>query len=183
MDNSLAVFGGVLFILGSCFANPNTTLLCFSPVVLPTSVLLNNNNINNNKPYATVAYGLIASFVFFWIPLSYFYFEELEEGQSVRQRLLASFKYTIFFILIACTLLITGLFMKPNKHEDVDLDWLRRMLANLGKLKRSPSSVTVFYVFDIHCEKTAVGFPTATPLASCARHNTKVTRWIGIIRT
>ncbi|KAK3846295.1 MAG: hypothetical protein J3R72DRAFT_434559 [Linnemannia gamsii] len=77
------------------------------------------------------AYGLIGSFCFFWIPLSYFYYEELAEGQSIRQRLLASLKYTVFFILVACTLLITGLFMKPNDHHNKDLEWLRRMLTDL----------------------------------------------------
>ncbi|KAF9348869.1 hypothetical protein BGX26_012757 [Mortierella sp. AD094] len=78
------------------------------------------------------AYGLIASFCFFWIPLSYFYFEEIEEGLTIRQRLLASLKYTVFFILVASTLLITGLFMKPNENENKDLEWLRKMLADLG---------------------------------------------------
>ncbi|OAQ36123.1 hypothetical protein K457DRAFT_120267 [Linnemannia elongata AG-77] len=77
------------------------------------------------------AYGLIASFCFFWIPLSYFYYEELHEGQSMRQRLAASLKYTIFFILVACTLLFTGLFMKPNDHDNKDLEWLRKMLTDL----------------------------------------------------
>ncbi|KAF9951955.1 hypothetical protein BGZ72_006637 [Mortierella alpina] len=77
------------------------------------------------------AYSVIASFCFFWIPLSYFYFEELEEGQSVRQRLLAALKYTTFFVLVALILLVTGLFMKPNDHDHKDLDWLRKMLADL----------------------------------------------------
>ncbi|KAG0047621.1 hypothetical protein BGZ83_007350 [Gryganskiella cystojenkinii] len=80
---------------------------------------------------------------------------ELEEGQTVHQRLVASLKYTVFFILIACTLLVTGLFMKPNKHEDVDLDWLRRMLADLdgtgalafvaGVMALTGMGVLVFY--------------------------------------
>ncbi|KAK3828861.1 MAG: hypothetical protein J3Q66DRAFT_323751 [Benniella sp.] len=79
-----------------------------------------------------VAYGLVASFCFFWIPLSYFYFEEIEEDQPVRYRLMAAFKYTFFFVLVACILLITGLFMKPNQHENRDLEWLREVLADLG---------------------------------------------------
>ncbi|KAG0242340.1 hypothetical protein B0O80DRAFT_494102 [Mortierella sp. GBAus27b] len=78
-----------------------------------------------------VIYGLVTSFCFFWIPLSYFYFEELDEGQSVLRRLLAAFKYTLFFVLVACVLLITGLFMKPNQHENRDLEWLREVLADL----------------------------------------------------
>ncbi|KAG0214659.1 hypothetical protein BGX28_001697 [Mortierella sp. GBA30] len=57
---------------------------------------------------------------------------ELDEDQTVRQRLVAAFKYTAFFILVALILLITGLFMKPNDHEDKDLDWLRRMLTDLN---------------------------------------------------
>lgn len=93
-------------------------------VLTPTIFLLHPN---------VGAYGLIASFCFFWIPLSYFYYEELHEGQSIRQRLAASLKYTIFFILVACTLLFTGLFMKPNDHDNKDLEWLRKMLTDLGK--------------------------------------------------
>ncbi|KAG0033904.1 hypothetical protein BGZ81_006925 [Podila clonocystis] len=102
-----------------------------------------------------VAYGLIASFCFFWIPLSYFYFEELEEDQSVGARLWASLKYTFFFIVIACTLLVTGLFMKPNDHKDVDLDWLRKILTDLdgtgalafvaGVMALTGMGVLVFY--------------------------------------
>ncbi|KAF9111293.1 hypothetical protein BGX27_005132 [Mortierella sp. AM989] len=101
------------------------------------------------------AYGLIGSFCFFWIPLSYFYFEEIEEDLPVRQRLMASFKYTMFFILIACTLLITGLFMKPNDNKNKDLDWLRKMLADLdgtgalafvaGVLSLIGMAILVFY--------------------------------------
>ncbi|KAF8937091.1 hypothetical protein BGZ58_003273 [Dissophora ornata] len=56
---------------------------------------------------------------------------EIEEGQPIRQRLMAAFKYTAFFILIAVILLITGLFMKPNGDENKDLEWLRKMLADL----------------------------------------------------
>ncbi|KAF9354417.1 putative lysosomal cobalamin transporter [Mortierella sp. NVP85] len=82
-----------------------------------------------------VAYGLIVSFCFFWIPLSYFYFEELaDEEQTMSQRLWTSFKYTIFFVLVACTLLLTGLLMKPNRHEGIDLDWLRKALTDLGAM-------------------------------------------------
>ncbi|KAI1316602.1 hypothetical protein EDD11_009727 [Mortierella claussenii] len=102
-----------------------------------------------------VAYGLIASFCFFWIPLSYFYFEEIEEGQTISQRLLVALKYTLFFILVACTLLVTGMFMKPNKHDNKDLDWLRKMLADLdgtgalafvaGVLSLVGMAVLVFY--------------------------------------
>ncbi|KAG0273362.1 hypothetical protein BGZ95_010820 [Linnemannia exigua] len=101
------------------------------------------------------AYGLIGSFCFFWIPLSYFYYEELHEGQSIRQRLVASLKYTVFFILVACILLITGLFMKPNDNHNKDLEWLRRMLTDLdgtgavafvaGVLSLIGMGVLVFY--------------------------------------
>ncbi|KAF9903004.1 hypothetical protein EC991_004300 [Linnemannia zychae] len=101
------------------------------------------------------AYGLIGSFCFIWIPLSYFYYEELDEGQSIRQRLVASLKYTVFFILVACTLLITGLFMKPNDNHNKDLEWLRRMLTDLdgtgalafvaGVLSLFGMGVLVFY--------------------------------------
>lgn len=80
------------------------------------------------------AYCLIASFIFFWIPLSYFYFEELaDDEQTLLQRLWASFRYTVFFILVAAILLLTGLLMKPDRHEDIDLDWLRKILADPGR--------------------------------------------------
>ncbi|KAG0199343.1 hypothetical protein BGX28_007367 [Mortierella sp. GBA30] len=103
-----------------------------------------------------VAYGLIASFLFFWIPLSYFYFEELaDEEQTLAQRLWSSLKYTIFFILIAAILLLTGLLMKPDRHEDIDLDWLRRILADpdgtgalafaAGVMALAGTGVLVFY--------------------------------------
>ncbi|KAF9982380.1 hypothetical protein BGZ75_006230 [Mortierella antarctica] len=83
------------------------------------------------KVIYTGAYSLIASFIFFWIPLSYFYFEELaDEGQTLLQRLWASLRYTVFFMLVAAILLLTGLFMKPDRHEDIDLDWLRKILAD-----------------------------------------------------
>ncbi|KAG0381237.1 putative lysosomal cobalamin transporter [Mortierella sp. AD032] len=99
-----------------------------------------------------VAYGLIASFCFFWIPLSYFYFEELaDEGQTTFQRLWASFKYTFFFILIAGILLLTGLLIKPkgdgDKHDDIylsggggnesspELDWLKDLLGKIGGME------------------------------------------------
>ncbi|KAG0365795.1 hypothetical protein BC939DRAFT_165281 [Gamsiella multidivaricata] len=78
-----------------------------------------------------VAYGLIASFCFFWIPLAYFYFEELaDENQTTVQKVWSSLKYTIFFVLVACTLLLTGLLMKPDRHEGIDLDWLRKILKD-----------------------------------------------------
>lgn len=60
----------------------------------------------------------------------------------MRQRLVASLKYTVFFILVACTLLITGLFMKPNDHDNKDLEWLRKMLTDLGK--STPPFTNVF---------------------------------------
>ncbi|KAG0041433.1 hypothetical protein BGZ83_001821 [Gryganskiella cystojenkinii] len=60
------------------------------------------------------AYGLIASFCFVWIPLAYFYFEELaDEGQTISQRLWAAIKYTVYFILVAAILLLTGLLIQP----------------------------------------------------------------------
>ncbi|KAF8943814.1 hypothetical protein BGZ47_005034, partial [Haplosporangium gracile] len=95
-----------------------------------------------------VAYGLIAMFCFFWIPLAYFYFEELaDEGQTTFRRLWASFKYTLFFILIAAILLLTGLLMKPNgggKHDgdkgernvfSPELDWLEDLLGKIGGME------------------------------------------------
>lgn len=102
-----------------------------------------------------VAYSLIASFCFFWIPLSYFYFEELDEEQTFIQRLWASFKYTIFFVLVACILLLTGLLMKPNRHEGIDLDWLRRVLADLGKKYMhdvTPLYARVAFTIDQQCD-------------------------------
>src|SRR5690242_12714587 len=86
-------------------------------------------------------------FCFFWIPLAYFYFEELvDEGQTTFQRLWSSFKYTLFFILIAAILLLTGLLMKPKGGSEngddkgvgagafsPELDWLEDLLGKIGK--------------------------------------------------
>ncbi|ORZ07018.1 hypothetical protein BCR41DRAFT_360490 [Lobosporangium transversale] len=126
--------------------------LCLSTVTLfPIDIFLVSRTLDPatglRRPWATdeviasmqlvvsvvyyVAYGLIASFCFFWIPLAYFYFEEFEEDQTVQRRLMASLKYTAFFIVIACILLVTGLFIKPNDHDNRDLEWLRKILAAL----------------------------------------------------
>ncbi|ORZ04800.1 hypothetical protein BCR41DRAFT_362269 [Lobosporangium transversale] len=79
-----------------------------------------------------IAYGLIAGFCFFWIPFAYFYFEELaDESQTLIKRLWVSFRYTIFFVIVACTLLLTGLLMGPDRHEGIDLDLLRKLLTDL----------------------------------------------------
>jgi LMBR1 domain-containing protein 1 len=101
-------------------------------------------------------------FCFFWIPLAYFYFEELaDEGQTTFQRLWASFKYTFFFILIAAILLLTGLLMKPNDGEHGDnkgegsafspeLDWLEQLLGKIGKSRQGGMSRRLFlYVCDM----------------------------------
>ncbi|KAG0251233.1 hypothetical protein BG011_007748 [Mortierella polycephala] len=127
--------------------------ICLSTVALfPVDIFLVSRTIDPatglKRPWATpeaiahmqltvkifyyVAYGLITSFCFFWIPLSYFYFEEIDNDQTVRQRLVAALKYTAFFILLALILVVTGLFMKPNDNEDKGLEWLRKILADLG---------------------------------------------------
>ncbi|KAF9296571.1 hypothetical protein BGZ74_010253 [Mortierella antarctica] len=128
--------------------------LCLTTVALfPIDIYLVSRIMDSAT--GLLAYGLIASFCFFWIPLSYFYFEELEEDQSVGSRLWASLKYTFFFIIIACTLLVTGLFVKPNEHKDVGLDWLRKILTDLdgsgalafvaGVMALTGMGVLVFY--------------------------------------
>ncbi|KAI1315950.1 hypothetical protein EDD11_010588 [Mortierella claussenii] len=113
-----------------------------------------------------VAYSLIISFCFVWVPLSYFYYEELaDEVQTTGQRLWTSFKYTIICIVVAALLMFTGLLMKPNptanpdhppdRHGGVDLDWLRKRLSELdattaiafvaGVLALAGMGVLVFY--------------------------------------
>ncbi|KAF9429251.1 hypothetical protein BGZ76_001597, partial [Entomortierella beljakovae] len=83
-----------------------------------------------------VAYSLIASCSFFWIPLSYFYFEEMtDDGQYIVKRLWISFKYTIYFIMISCILFLTGLLMQSEKHDGIDLEWLRQFITTLGNGK------------------------------------------------
>ncbi|KAF9352983.1 putative lysosomal cobalamin transporter [Mortierella sp. AD094] len=56
-----------------------------------------------------------------------------DDEQSVIQRLWVSFKYTIFFIIVACILLLTGMLMQPDKHEGIDLDWLRKFFTELAE--------------------------------------------------
>ncbi|KAG0234194.1 hypothetical protein BGW42_006832 [Actinomortierella wolfii] len=62
---------------------------------------------------------------------AYFYFEELDEVQTVRQRFFAALKYTIYFMAIALMLLLVGLFLKPTEHDDTDFDWIKRLLESL----------------------------------------------------
>ncbi|KAF9912047.1 putative lysosomal cobalamin transporter [Linnemannia zychae] len=79
-----------------------------------------------------------------------------DEGQTTFQRLWSSFKYTLFFILVATILLLTGLLMKPNDNGEGDkqegsfiggdgnkggdgsspeLDWLKDLLGKIGGMQ------------------------------------------------
>jgi len=89
-----------------------------------------------------------------------------DEGQTFWQRLWASFKYTLFFVLVAAILLLTGLLMKPRANHDgtgdsgdgqdksssasatvgggaiefnPELDWLNDLLNTIGKFDKQGS--------------------------------------------
>lgn len=83
----------------------------------------------------TVCYGLITLFSFFLIPFAYFFYEEYDEDESIKDRIFGALKYTSFFIVISILLLVFGLFLKPNTKSGpkIDLDWFRKLLLESSK--------------------------------------------------
>jgi LMBR1 domain-containing protein 1 len=81
-----------------------------------------------------VCYGLITVFSFILIPFAYFFYEELDEDQSIKDRIFGALKYTSFFVVISVLLSIFGLFLKPTtKTPKIDLDWFRKLLTDSSK--------------------------------------------------
>ncbi|KAF7728493.1 hypothetical protein EC973_006046 [Apophysomyces ossiformis] len=75
-------------------------------------------------------YGSVAFFSFLLVPFAYFYFEEYEEEQTVRDRALSAMKYTSFFVVICILLFLFGLFLKPSHTKPrLDLDWFKKLLT------------------------------------------------------
>lgn len=79
-------------------------------------------------------YGLITLFSFILIPFAYFFYEEYDEDQSIKDRVLGAFKYTLFFVIISILLFVFGLFLKPStKVPKIDLDWFKKLLTDSSK--------------------------------------------------
>ncbi|KAI9031816.1 hypothetical protein CLU79DRAFT_808706 [Phycomyces nitens] len=75
-------------------------------------------------------YGLVGLVCFFVIPFAYFYYEEYEEDQPMKDRVTGALKYTSFFVVISLLLFLFGLFLKPTQETPhIDLDWFRKLLA------------------------------------------------------
>ncbi|KAI9476205.1 MAG: hypothetical protein EXX96DRAFT_576195 [Benjaminiella poitrasii] len=78
-----------------------------------------------------VCYGLITLFSFFLIPFAYFYYEEYDDEESLKDRILTALKYTSFFVVISILLFVFGLFLKPTtKMPKIDLDWFKKLLTD-----------------------------------------------------
>lgn len=69
-------------------------------------------------------------FSFFLIPFAYFFYEEYDEDQSLKDRIMGALKYTSFFVIISVLLSIFGLFLKPTaRPPKIDLDWFKKLLT------------------------------------------------------
>ncbi|KAI7900291.1 LMBR1-like membrane protein-domain-containing protein [Cokeromyces recurvatus] len=78
-----------------------------------------------------ICYGLITLFSFFLIPFAYFYYEEYDDEETRKERVLSALKYTSFFVIISILLFIFGLFLKPTtKIPKIDLDWFKKLLTD-----------------------------------------------------
>lgn len=81
-----------------------------------------------------VCYGLITLFSFFLIPFAYFFYEEYDEEESIKDRIWSALKYTSFFVVISILLFAFGLFLKPTtKAPKIDLDWFKKLLTDSRK--------------------------------------------------
>lgn len=115
-----------------------------------------------------VLYASIMAFVFGIIPFTYFYYEEFGEGVTVKQRIWAGFKYTIFLVLIVGIVFIIGLFVKGGspKTDETYQDYASNVIdkENAGDSAITLAvacTVTVGFVF--WCTYTAYGL-SAFPL-------------------
>ncbi|KAI9360639.1 hypothetical protein BD770DRAFT_341643 [Pilaira anomala] len=126
--------------------------LVFSTLcLLPLDIFLVSSTVDPlkgiKKPWATTSvlesmtytttivyyacYGLITLFSFTLIPFAYFFYEEYDEDQSIKDRVLGAFKYTLFFVIISILLFVFGLFLKPStKVPKIDLDWFKKLLTD-----------------------------------------------------
>ncbi|KAI8645542.1 hypothetical protein BD408DRAFT_411600 [Parasitella parasitica] len=78
-----------------------------------------------------VCYGLITFFSFLLIPFAYFFYEEIDEEETVSDRIGSALKYTSFFVVISVLLFAFGLFLKPTtKVPKIDLDWFKKLLTD-----------------------------------------------------
>ncbi|KAI8329257.1 hypothetical protein EDC96DRAFT_529615 [Choanephora cucurbitarum] len=126
-------------------------LVFSSLVLLPVDILLVSSTVDQTrglkKEWATpdvvdsmtfnltlvyyVSYGLITIFSFILIPFAYFFYEELDEEETLSDRIFGALKYTSFFVIISILLSMFGLFLKPTtKTPKIDLDWFKKLLTD-----------------------------------------------------
>jgi LMBR1 domain-containing protein 1 len=68
------------------------------------------------------------------IPFAYFFYEEYDEEESIKDRIWSALKYTSFFFVISILLFAFGLFLKPTtKVPKIDLDWFKKLLTDSRK--------------------------------------------------
>jgi len=73
---------------------------------------------NSVKIIYYILYACILALAFGIIPFAYFYYEEADEDNGLRERIWAGCKYTIFLIIIVVVILIVGLilyFVNPSE--------------------------------------------------------------------
>ena len=72
-----------------------------------------------------------ALFCLLIIPFSYFWFEEWDEESTLGTRVRGALKYSILFLAITVTLLLTGFFIPLSQDltGHVDLDYLKHLLS------------------------------------------------------
>ncbi|RKP14916.1 hypothetical protein BJ684DRAFT_6282, partial [Piptocephalis cylindrospora] len=92
------------------------------------------NVISSVKLTYYVLFICIAIVCFLIIPFSYFYFEELEIDETIRQRSCGAAKYTIFTFVIGVILLFSGLSLKRRyeEPETPDPEWFRQLFSGSG---------------------------------------------------
>jgi LMBR1 domain-containing protein 1 len=87
-------------------------------------------------------YSLDALLCLLVIPFTYFWYEEYdevdaEEGrQSLGQRFLGAFKYTVIFIAIVIILFLVGFFVPVARNRNdasYDLDYFKKLLSENRK--------------------------------------------------
>lgn len=132
------------------------TCLLATVLLLPVDVALvsstTSSKLGRRKDWATqdavdrITYSLTIVYYFLYsldallcllvLPFTYFWYEEYdevaaEEGeQTLGQRFLGAFKYTLSFIAIVVILFLVGFFAPVSKDKgDFDLDYFKRLLT------------------------------------------------------
>jgi len=109
-----------------------------NPLLTPAQIASRGDGL---RIFYYVLYGLVLSFAFGVIPFSYFYYEEFDEEVTIKQRIWAGCKYTIFLLVIITILMVVGLILyfvkpgdKPTSGENAK-QWVTALAAkeNIGE--------------------------------------------------